>query len=134
MATKADKLTVEQRTEAVYRLILDGWSVEQILESGRKTWRIKDAMIYRYIDAAWQRIAEVAAPERAEHHGRAVAAHYQMLREAKTIKDKLAIWAALSRLYGLDAPKAVELAGVNGGPVTINMTWGDNDGDGDGTS
>ena len=108
--TKADKLTVEQRVEAVYRLILDGWSVEQILESGRKTWRIKDAMIYRYIDAAWQRIEEVAAPERAEHHGRAVAAHYQMLREAKTIKDKLAIWAALSRLYGLDAPKAVELA------------------------
>lgn len=124
--TKADKLTVEQRVEAVYRLILDGWSVEQILESGRKTWRIKDAMIYRYIDAAWQRIEEVAAPERAEHHGRAVAAHYQMLREAKTIKDKLAIWAALSRLYGLDAPKAVELTGANGGPVTINMTWGDN--------
>ena len=115
--TKADKLTVEQRVEAVYRLILDGWSVEQILESGRKTWRIKDAMIYRYIDAAWQRIEEVAAPERAEHHGRAVAAHYQMLREAKTIKDKLAIWAALSRLYGLDAPKAVELTGANGGPV-----------------
>lgn len=125
--TKADKLTVEQRVEAVYRLILDGWSVEQILESGRKTWRIKDAMIYRYIDAAWQRIEEVAAPERAEHHGRAVAAHYQMLREAKTIKDKLAIWAALSRLYGLDAPKAVELTGANGGPVTINMTWGDSD-------
>ena len=134
MATKADKLTVEQRTEAVYRLILDGWSVEQILESGRKTWRIKDAMIYRYIDAAWQRIEEVAAPERAEHHGRAVAAHYQMLREAKTIKDKLAIWAALSRLYGLDAPKAVELTGRNGEAMSIQMTWGDNDGDGDGTS
>lgn len=125
--TKADKLTVEQRVEAVYRLILDGWSVEQILESGRKTWRIKDAMIYRYIDAAWQRIEEVAAPERAEHHGRAVAAHYQMLREAKTIKDKLAIWAALSRLYGLDAPKAVELTGAAGGPLVIQMTWGDSD-------
>ncbi len=122
--TKADKLTVEQRVEAVYRLILDGWSVEQILESGRKTWRIKDAMIYRYIDAAWQRIEEVAAPERAEHHGRAVAAHYQMLREAKTIKDKLAIWAALSRLYGLDAPKAVELAGVNGQDIAIRVVYG----------
>jgi len=27
-----------------------------------------------------------------------------------------------------------EHTGANGGPVTINMTWGDNDGDGDGTS
>lgn len=25
---KADKLTTEQRTEAVYRLILDGWTVD----------------------------------------------------------------------------------------------------------
>ena len=31
MATKADRLTVEQRVEAVYRLILDGWTQEQIL-------------------------------------------------------------------------------------------------------
>ncbi len=31
MATKADRLTVEQRVEAVYRLILDGWTTEQIL-------------------------------------------------------------------------------------------------------
>jgi hypothetical protein len=30
MPAKADKLTTEQRTEAVYRLILDGWTVEQI--------------------------------------------------------------------------------------------------------
>ena len=31
MATKADKLTTEQRVEAVYRLLIDGWTVEQIL-------------------------------------------------------------------------------------------------------
>ena len=124
MPAKADKLTVEQRTEAVYRLILDGWSVEQILQNVTKSWGVKDRTGYDYITKAWQRIEEVAAPERAEHHGRAVAAHYQMLREAKTIKDKLAIWAALSRLYGLDAPKAVELAGVNGQDIAIRVVYG----------
>lgn len=101
---KADKLTAEQRTEAVYRLILDGWTVEQIVENGRKLWRIKDAMIYRYIDKAWLRIEAVAAPERAEHHRRAVAAHYQLLREAKTVREKLAVWQALAKLIGLNAP------------------------------
>ena len=109
MPAKADKLTTEQRIEAVYRLILDGWTVEQIVENGRKAWGLKDAMAYRYIEKAWQRIEAVAAPERTEHHRRAVAAHYQMLREAKTVKDKLAVWAALSRLYGLDAPKVIHV-------------------------
>ena len=129
--TKADKLTTEQRTEAVYRLILDGWTVEQICQNMSKTFRVSDRQVYRYIDAAWQRIEAVAAPERAEHHRRAVAAHYQMAREAKTIKEKLAVWAALSRLLGLDAPKAVEVSGKGGGPFIVEMTWGDNDSDGD---
>lgn len=133
MSSKADKLTAEQRTEAVYRLILDGWTVEQIVENARKSWQIKDAMIYRYIERAWQRIEAVAAPEREEHHRRAVAAHYQMLREAKTTREKMMIWASLARLLGLDAPKAVQISGRNGGPIeqVIQMTWGDNDSDGD---
>jgi hypothetical protein len=125
MATKADKLTVEQRVEAVYRLILDGWTQEQICQNMSKSFRVSDRQVYRYIDAAWQRIEEVAAPERAEHHGRAVAAHYQMLREAKTIKDKLAIWAALSRLYGLDAPKAVEIGGPGGEALRVIIEYED---------
>ena len=102
--TKADKLTVEQRVEAVYRLILDGWTTEQILQNAAKSWGIKDRTGYDYIDRAWQRIEAVAAPERAEHHRRAVAAHYQLLREAKTVREKLAVWQALAKLIGLNAP------------------------------
>lgn len=121
MATKADKLTAEQRTEAVYRLILDGWTVEQILQNAAKSWGIKPRTAYDYIDKAWQRIEAVAAPERAEHHRRAVAAHYQMAREAKTIKEKLAVWAALSRLLGLDAATAVEISGRGGGAIQTEV-------------
>ena len=127
MATKADKLTVEQRVEAVYRLILDGWTQEQILQNSSKSWRVTDRQVYKYIDKAWERIRAVNDAELSEHKRRAVAAHYQMLREAKTVKEKATVWAALSRLLGLDAPKAVELSGKDGEALRVVMTWGDGD-------
>lgn len=103
MATKADKLTVEQRVEAVYRLILDGWTREQILQN-TANWRVSERQRDSYIAAANARIEATAAPIRAEHHRRAVAAHYQLLREAKTVREKLAVWQALAKLIGLNAP------------------------------
>ncbi len=103
MATKADKLTVEQRVEAVYRLILDGWTREQILQN-TANWRVSERQRDSYIAAANARIEATAAPVRAEHHRRAVAAHYQLLREAKTVREKLAVWQALAKLIGLNAP------------------------------
>ena len=119
MPAKADKLTTEQRTEAVYRLILDGWTVEQILQNSSKSWRVSDRQVYKYITAAWQRIEAVAAPQREEHFNRAVAAGYQMLREAKTVKEKMTVWAFMARLLGLNAPERTELTGKDGGPVAI---------------
>ena len=104
--------------EAVYRLILDGWNSDQIRQNTSE-WRITDRQMARYIEEAWQRIAAVNDVDLAEHKRRAVAAHYQMLREAKTVKEKAIVWAALARLLGLDAPKAVELSGKDGGPLTI---------------
>jgi hypothetical protein len=121
---KADKLTKERRVEAVYRLILDGWTSEQIRANVRD-WRLTDSQIRRYIAEAWERIEAVNEVELSEHKRRAVAAHYQMLREAKTIKDKLAIWAALSRLLGLDAPKAVEIGGPGGEALRVIIEYED---------
>lgn len=126
MPAKADKLTAEQRTEAVYRLILDGWSVDQIRQN-TSSWRVSDRQIWRYIDAAWQRIEAVAAPQREEHLNRAISAMYQLLREANTTKDKIAVWNMLARLMGLYAPERTELTGAEGGAVVIQMTWGDVD-------
>lgn len=118
--TKSDKLTKERRVEAVYRLILDGWTSAQIRANVRD-WKLTDSQVRRYIAEAWERIEAVNEVELSEHKRRAVAAHYQMLREAKTIKEKLAVWAALSRLLGLDAPKAVELSGKDGEPIPFRM-------------
>ncbi len=126
MPAKAGKLTAEQRTEAVYRLILDGWSVDQIRQN-TSSWRVSDRQIWRYIDAAWQRIEAVAAPQREEHLNRAISAMYQLLREANTTKDKIAVWNMLARLMGLYAPERTELTGAEGGAMVIQMTWGDVD-------
>jgi len=101
---KADKLTKERRVEAVYRLILDGWTSEQIRANVRD-WRLTDSQIRRYIAEAWERIEAVNEVELSEHKRRAVAAHYQMLREAKTVKDKVTVWNMLARLIGLYAPE-----------------------------
>ena len=121
MPAKADKLTTEQRVEAVYRLILDGWTVEQILQNSSKSWRVSDRQVYKYITAAWERIEAVAAPQREEHLNRAVAAGYQMLREAKTVKEKMAVWSFMARLLGLNAPERTELTGKDGGPVASEI-------------
>lgn len=103
---KADKLTKERRIEAVYRLMLDGWSDDQIRQNVAG-WELSDRQMARYMADARQRIEEVAAPERAAHHARAVAAHFQMLREARTVREKTAVWAALAKLLGLYAPESV---------------------------
>jgi len=115
---KADKLTKERRVEAVYRLILDGWTNEQIYANTRD-WHITDSQKRRYIAEAWKRIAAVNDIELGEHKRRAVAAQYQLLRECKTVKEKAIVWAALARLLGLDAPKAVEVSGKDGAPIQV---------------
>ena len=49
------------------------------------------------------------------------------MRECETVREKAIGCAAIARLLGLDAPKAVEVSGKDGGPVAIHMTWGDID-------
>ena len=123
---KADKLTKERRVEVVYRLILNGYNTAQILQDTSE-WRVSERQRMSYIAEAWKRIEIVNEVDLAEHKRRAVAAQYQLLRECKTVKEKAIVWAAIARLLGLDAPKAVEVSGKDGGPVAIHMTWGDID-------
>ena len=118
MPAKADKLTAEQRTEAVYRLILDGWTVERICHNV-SSWNISDRQIKRYIHDAGKRIKAIGEAKRDEHFSRVVAAAYQVLTEAKTTKEKIAALRLLADLLGLYAPKRTEVSGLDGGPIPI---------------
>ena len=127
---KADKLTKERRVEAVYRLILDGWTTEQIFQNTSE-WGVTERQRRNYINEAEQRIMAIAAPEKAMHLARHIAARRQLARESKHVRDKLAVLKDEAALLGLYPATRHELGGPDGGPVLIQMTWGDVDaGDG----
>lgn len=118
---KADKLTKERRVEAVYRLILDGWTRDQIFANTRE-WKVTDSQVRRYIREARERFEEGSALTRAELLAEHIAARRQMRREAKTVKDKLNILKDEAALLGLYPAKAVELSGKDGGPLAVEHT------------
>lgn len=126
---KADRVTKEQRVEAVYRLLIDGWTREQILPQIAK-WGIKDRMQRNYIAEARDRMKETTALEREMIFAEHIAARRQLRRDAKTVKEKLDVLKDEAALLGLYPAKAVEVSGKDGGPLVLQMTWGDNDSDG----
>ena len=113
---KADKLTKERRVEAVYRLILDGWTPEQI-RANTQEWGLSASQVGRYMKEARRRFEEGTALTRAELLSEHIAARRQMRREAKHIRDKLAVLKDEAELLGLYPPKRHELGGKDGGPV-----------------
>ena len=115
---KADKLTKERRVEAVYRLILDGWTTEQIFQNTSE-WGVTERQRRNYINEAEQRIMAIAAPEKAMHLARHIAARRQLARESNHVRDKLAVLKDEAALLGLYPATRHELGGPDGGPVTI---------------
>ena len=113
---KADKLTKERRVEAVYRLMLDGWNVEQI-RTNTAEWGLSQAQQRRYMREARKRFEEGTALSRAELLAEHIAARRQMRRDAKHVRDKLAVLKDEAELLGLYPPKRHELGGKDGGPV-----------------
>ena len=104
--------------EAVYRLMLDGWNVEQI-RANTAEWGLSQAQQRRYMKEARKRFEEGTALSRAELLAEHIAARRQMRRDAKHVRDKLAVLKDEAELLGLYPAKSVELSGKDGGPVTI---------------
>lgn len=115
---KADKLTKERRVEAVYRLILEGWTPEQI-RSNTAEWGLGPSQVRRYMREARQRFETVTALTRAELLAEHIAARRQMRREAKNTRDKLAVLKDEAELLGLYPAKGIALQGADGGPVAF---------------
>ena len=113
---KADKLTKERRVEAVYRLILAGWTPQQI-RANTAEWGLGPAQIGRYMKEARRRFEEGSALSRAELLAEHIAARRQLRREAKGARDKLAVLKDEAELLGLYPAKRTELTGAEGGPL-----------------
>ena len=113
---KVDKLTKERRVEAVYRLILDGWTTEQI-RNNTQEWGLSPTQVWRYMKEARRRFEEGTALTRAELLSEHIAARRQMRREARNVRDKLAVLKDEAELLGLYPPKRHELGGKDGGAI-----------------
>jgi len=113
---KADKLTKERRVEAVFRLILEGWTPQQI-RANTAEWGLGPAQIGRYMKEARRRFEEGSALSRAELLAEHIAARRQLRREAKGARDKLAVLKDEAELLGLYPAKRTELTGAEGGPI-----------------
>ena len=113
---KVDKLTKERRVEAVYRLILDGWTPEQIFQNTSE-WGVTERQKRHYINEADRRMKALAEADRETHFARHIAARRELARNAKTGRDKLAVLKDEAELLGLYPPKRHELGGKDGGAI-----------------
>jgi hypothetical protein len=113
--TKAARI---RRVDVVYRYLLDGLDTSDIIERVGKehaAWGVKERAIKQYIHDARQLISEAGAFERAEEFARAVAELRHLFRKALEKGDINAARLArkdLTELYGLNAPKRIEITEI----------------------
>ncbi len=120
---RCDKRTTELRIEAVYRMILDGWTSAQILQNVTRQWDIKIRMAHTYLARALQRVREEAQQDHEQLLAEHLAARRQLRREAKQAKDlRLAadILRDEAKLLGLYPAERREIDLPDGGlPVRV---------------
>ena len=118
MAKRASKLDFEQRVDAVYRLILDGWTQERLVPHIARMWIVKPRQARNYVYKARDRILEAAE----QYKGTALAEHLtarrELRRESSDPMFKLTVLQDEAKLLGLYKER-VEVAGKDGGAIVI---------------
>jgi len=100
----ADKERVRTRVETIYRLILQGDSIPNIVENCGKTWGVKKSQAYGYVKRARTLIRKEAERIRAQAFDEHLAARRRMRKEAHDAGDgwlELATLKDEAKLLGL---------------------------------
>lgn len=119
MGKIADKATVEQRIELVYRLILDGWESTAIVQNSTvKAWGLKNRQVWAYIGRARTRMKKELAKYRKVALEEHIAARRKLRREASDGRLALEVLRDEAKLLGLYAPEKKEISGT---VVTVNF-------------
>lgn len=134
---RVDKRTAMLRTEAVYRMILDGWTTEQIVQNVSRQWEITVRMARKYLARALQRIKEEAEKDQAALLAEHLAARRHLRREAKQANDLRLVSELLrdeARLLGLYPAerREIDIPPGRAFPVTIVEVVAPPDDNGDG--
>jgi len=105
---RVDKAEVNRRINTVYRLLIKGYSSEEVLQNiAQMPWKVSRRQAQYYLAAARGRIDAEAAIDRHERWNEVMARLRIMRREAKTIKEELGILREEAALAGLYPPKSV---------------------------
>lgn len=127
MSARATKAVVERRVNVVYKLLLKGFSMQEIIQyvAERTDWDVGERQILTYLARARQLIAAEGKTERAEERGKAIARLNNLFGRALNANDlrqALAVQREINELLALrdgprekDASAAEEYLGVQKG-------------------
>lgn len=102
---RADSATVDERVQVVYKLILQQYRSDEIVNFCERTWGVARTQTHAYIARARAQIAETAKQERGEVFNERVAELRELRKTAYGNKDYWLIRALLKdeiELFGLN--------------------------------
>jgi len=92
---QVDKERVRQRVEVIYRLLLQGDSLKNIVQNSAKTWGVSEGQGYEYARRARALIKKEADRVRKEAFAEHLIARRRMRKEAHDAADKWLAFAIL---------------------------------------
>jgi hypothetical protein len=114
---KSTKHTAQQRTLAVYNLMIKRKSPQEIIQFATdQKWGVSDRMVYRYIEKARELLKEVTLKDASESLAIALNALwelYDMAVKEKRIETAQSIIGDIVRFMGLDQPQRVEVTNID---------------------
>lgn len=114
MSARAPKAVVQRRVNVVYKLLLKGFSMQEIVQyaAERTDWNVGDRQVFKYLARARQMLEAEAKTERAEERGKAVARLNNLFGRALNANDlrqALAVQREINELLSLrDGPREID--------------------------
>ncbi|MEM9347622.1 MAG: hypothetical protein AAGB26_13495 [Planctomycetota bacterium] len=119
----SQKPTAEEKTERidlVAYLLCMGQQTSQIHTTITSKYGCTTRTVDSYIAEAKEVLLKQSGEPRELHIAMALELYRSVLRDPNArIRDKIAAQTRIDRLLGLEAPRRHELAGVDGGPITV---------------
>jgi len=106
MSARATKAVVARRVNVVYRLLLSGFSMQEILQyaAERTDWDVGERQVFKYLARARQLLEAESKTERAEERGKAIARLnnlYGKALNANDLRQALAVQKEINELLAL---------------------------------
>lgn len=120
MARKVPQLQIEQRIEEVFIMLVNGATNAEVVRFCAEKWNLAERQTENYIARARKRFHDLAAFDRPEQIGTAIARYQDLYKRNLRVQDYKAaasVQEKLCKLLGLEAPTVTKAEHT--GPVVI---------------